>query len=93
MHSSSWIVSTSTTVTTMPKYRIMMTRDTSDTAYIEVEADNLEAAEDAAYQIARYEDDVDWEPDDWCGKPYCPDPGATEIFDPASGRFIELREE
>lgn len=87
-----WIVSMSTTGT-MNKYRIMMTRDTSDTAYIEVEANSIEEAEDLAYTIARYEDDVAWEPDDWCGKPYCPDPEANQIFDPASGRFTELREE
>lgn len=77
----------------MNKYRIMMTRDTTDTAYIEVEADSVEEAEDLAYTIARYEDDVVWEPDSWCGKPYCPDPEANQIFNPASGRFTELREE
>jgi hypothetical protein len=77
----------------MNRYRLLYTRDCSDSAYIEVEADNIDDAHDKAYQIARYEDDVKWEPDDWCGKPYCPDPEACQVFDPASGRFTELREE
>ena len=73
MPSSSWIVSMSITAATMPKFKVPMARDTTDFIYIEVEADSPEEAEERAYQEARTNWDLEWEPSDDAGKPYCTD--------------------
>lgn len=57
----------------MPKYKVIMTRDTTCSKVITVEADNPDEAESLAYDEATESADG-WESDDWWGKPYCGDP-------------------
>jgi hypothetical protein len=77
-----WIVSTSTTERTkMPKYSVPMCRDTWEYIRVEVEADSPEEAEEKAYQEARTNWDLEWEPSDDSSKPYCTDSDDIEIIE------------
>ena len=46
----------------MPRYRVVVTRDTTESAVVEVEADTREAADRAA--IKQAQDSGQWEQDD-----------------------------
>lgn len=50
-----------------------MARDLTEYLYVEVDAENQYEAEEKAYVEARDNWDLQWEPSDYCGKPYCPD--------------------
>lgn len=81
----------------MPKYVLNMSRDTSQTVAMIVEADDEDDALDKAYQAARNESDLPWEDDDFVGKPYCSNYEDLEEYDPSlhpsSAGYYELREE
>lgn len=57
----------------MPKYRVPMLRDCSQSTWIEVEADSPEKAEEKAYLEARNNWNLEWEDSDDVSKPYCMD--------------------
>lgn len=59
----------------MPKFEVPMCRDAQESTWIEVEAESVDEALDAAYQLAKHENwEISWELDDYVGDVYCPDP-------------------
>ena len=50
----------------MPKYRVILTRDITESTVIEIEAKNQEAACDGAYDVLYNMSDSVWEIDDGC---------------------------
>ena len=67
----------------MPKYIIRMTRDTSQSVDMIVTADNINMAEDRAYQETRSDRDLPWEDDEYAGNPYCSNFDDVEEYDPS----------
>jgi hypothetical protein len=67
----------------MTRYRVCVTRDTTESTYVEVEASNPEEADTKAFEHV-YETlwigptAMTWEPDDYVGSPYLPAPGEAD---------------
>jgi hypothetical protein len=61
---------------TMPKFNVLVTRDTTESTVVDVEADDAEQAKENALHEARLSpENFDWTPDDCMGgEPYLADP-------------------
>jgi hypothetical protein len=58
----------------MPKYRVILTRDITESTVVEVDAENQAAAYDAAYDVLYSMEAPVWEVDDGSGDtPYVTD--------------------
>lgn len=67
----------------MTKYRFTVTRPTTESTTVEVEAASIEAAQDKALSRAFLDAHADWQPDDGSGhndEAYLPDPDDYEII-------------
>jgi hypothetical protein len=64
----------------MPRYRVIVTRDTTESAWIIVDAASPEEADEAALEQAR-DGDVRWDPDEGNElRPYIGDPEGCELL-------------
>jgi len=70
----------------MTKFKVFITRETSESVEVIVEAKDLEEADQKAYERVRdamsapaWPDGLEWEPDDYAGDPYLPAPGEGEV--------------
>lgn len=62
----------------MPKFRFIVTRDTSESAMVTIDAADIEEAHDKALSSAM---DLEWEPDNCVGRRYLPDEDDYEVID------------
>lgn len=63
----------------MPRYMVIVTRDLTESAQIEVFADSPEEADEIALVIAAEDKRIKWEEDEGnCHEPYIGDPGNAQ---------------
>lgn len=67
----------------MPKFHVILTRDTTESCVISVEADTPEEAEERVFEVYNELTRTtipDWEVDDAAGRPYLADPGGCAFL-------------